>query len=103
VTADILMDQTDPLTLWREKMIQKLRQRGVAEADIEKRADEMIAPLRRARTIRQARDEKIRRRLRLRKWSDGDIEWGLIELALRRGDRFVRNASRYRAEGRDRE
>jgi hypothetical protein len=83
-------------------MIEKLRQRGVAEADLEQRADEMMAPLQRARTRIQARDEKIRRRLRLRGWSDDDIERALIELALRRGDRFVRNTSRHRAEVRDR-
>jgi hypothetical protein len=39
------MSQTDTLVLWREKMIEKLRQRGVAEADLERRADEMMAPL----------------------------------------------------------
>jgi hypothetical protein len=96
------MSQTDTLVLWREKLIEKLRQRGVDEADLERRADEMMAPLQQARVKIQARDEKIRRRLRLRGWSDDNIEWGLIELALRRGDRFVRNASRHRAEGRDR-
>ncbi|WP_046864785.1 hypothetical protein [Microvirga massiliensis] len=95
------MGQTDTLVLWRERLIEKLRQRDVAEADLDRRADEMMAPLRRARVKIQTRDEKVRRRLHLRGWSDDDIEQALIELAFRRSDRFVRNASRQRAEGRD--
>jgi hypothetical protein len=66
----------------------------VAEADLEWRADVMMALLQQARVKIQARDKKIRRRLRLREWSNDDIERALIELALRRGDRFVRNAGR---------
>jgi SOS response regulatory protein OraA/RecX len=92
------MNQTDTLALRREKLIQKLRQRGVAEADLERRAEEMMAPIVEARVVVRARNQKIERRLRTRGWPKNKIGRALIELALRRGDRFVRNASRHRAE-----
>ncbi len=84
------MGRGDTLTLWREKMIQKLRERGVAEPDLEYKADELMAPILAVQEIVEARRQKAVRRMRARGWPEDKIDQALVELALRRGDRFVR-------------
>ncbi len=84
------MGRGDTLTLWREKMIQKLRERGVADPDLERKADELMAPILAVQGIAEAGRNKATRRMRARGWSQDKIDQALVELALRRGDRFVR-------------
>jgi hypothetical protein len=85
-----IMGGGDTLVLWREKMIQKLRERSVPEADLERRADEMMAPILAVQGVVEARRNKATRRMRARGWPEDKIDQALVELALRRGDRFVR-------------
>ena len=84
------MGDRDTLTLWRKKIIQKLRERGVSEPDLEGKADELMAPILAVRGIAEARRRKAVRRMRARGWPEDKIDQALVELALRRGDRFVR-------------
>jgi SOS response regulatory protein OraA/RecX len=86
------MGKRETLILWREKLIQKLRQRGTPESDLERRADEMMAPILAAQKIVEARDQKATRRMRARGWSDDKIAQALVELAFRRSDRFMQAA-----------
>jgi hypothetical protein len=86
------MGKSETLILWREKVIQKLRQRGIPETDLERRADEIMAPILAVQAIAEARRRKAVRRMRARGWSEDKIEQALIELVFRRGDRFIRTA-----------
>lgn len=52
------------LFLWREKLIQKLHEHGVPEADLERRADELMAPIVAAQEIVEARRQRAMRRMR---------------------------------------
>ncbi|KLK91640.1 hypothetical protein AA309_19150 [Microvirga vignae] len=84
------MGSGDTLTVWREKLIQKLREHGVPEADVERRADELTAPMLVAHEIAEAHRQKTMRRLRAMGWPDDKIEQALVELTFRRGDRLIR-------------
>lgn len=81
---------SDTLILWREKLIQKLRQRGIPESDLERRADEMMAPILAVQEIIEACRQKAVRRMRARGWPEDKIDQALVELTFRRGDRFIR-------------
>jgi hypothetical protein len=84
------MGDGDTLTLWREKMIQKPRERDVPESGLERKADELMAPILAVQGIAQARRQQAMRRMRARGWFEETIQEALVELALRRGDRFLR-------------
>jgi len=88
---------TDTLELWRQKVREKLAERGWPDDDIDRRADEIMEPLRRHAAIAEVRSERAKRRFMSRGCSKDAAEWLVIELRLRRIERFTRIAARSRS------